>query len=138
MKTKIFIIIATVIFLTSCGKETIIEEVMPISVTVVPVTTTVPPVTTAEEYNLYLNWIDDRSRGISKSANILFIIGVGNQVCLGFDRGASINQIVSKMNENLTTYADKSFTGNILLSAIFYLCPEYISHLETHLNANEE
>lgn len=112
MKSKIVIVVATVIFLASCGKSA----------------------PGARQYALYLEGVRGNS-AIANSMDDSILIGMGDAFCKDLDGGKSLERLVSVMNETPSEEA-KQLGAMMLVSAVHNLCPKYNSDLETLLSTD--
>lgn len=116
--------------LVSCGKETVIKEVL----------VTIPPTTAAQsepveqnKYDKYLDFVLDNS-GQAREWKESDLIETATLVCGAFDGGASLSGVVGVFSDNSTgTYDDELFAA-IIGGAVTYICPEWASYVDSQLS----
>lgn len=118
--------------LTSCGKETVIREVL----VTTPTPATEAPAETQPESNKYDQYIDfvlDNS-GQAREWSDSDLIETATLVCNAFDNGASLDSIVTVFSDNSTgTYDDELFAA-IIGGAVTYICPEWQDYVNSQLS----
>jgi len=128
-KRKIFIIVATAVFLASCGKEAtsrLADAAISIGETAGLVEQLGP---TVEEYRQYLDSVR-KSSTEAESMDDSFLIGEGELICSYLDDGFSVDEIINGMAEVNNSDEDLKIAAHVLGSSIRYICPEYESDLE--------
>jgi hypothetical protein len=135
MNKLISVVIASFI-LVSCGKETVIREVLvtlpPNTVEETTTTTTkyVPP--SRNKFDEYLYDLKEYS-GQANTLDDSFLIEFGSTVCSAFDKGVSLNEVVELLSEYSSgDYDDKLYAG-IIMSAVVNICPEHRALVESQL-----
>lgn len=120
--------------LTSCGKETVIREVLvttPTPATEAPMETL--PAVKGNKYDKYLDFVLDNS-GQAREWKESDLIETATLVCGAFDGGASLSGVVGVFSDNSTgTYDDELFAA-IIGGAVTYLCPEWASYVDSQLS----
>lgn len=131
---KVFISFLAVVSLASCGKETIIKEVLVTTpVTEAPVQTTLT--TEAPKLNKYDQYLADLYdfSAQARSWDEALLLQFGKTVCDALDNGARLNAIVDVLSEYSSgSYDDELFAGVILYS-VKYICPEHLASVQAQL-----
>jgi hypothetical protein len=94
-----------------------------------------PEVVTPEErYIEHLHSLNDPLVEQNTDADLL---DLGQSVCGVYDNGYSTSEIVDELvnSSGLSTDAEFTFAGEIIGSAVKYLCPEYMSDLQGYTNS---
>jgi hypothetical protein len=94
-----------------------------------------PEVVTPEErYIENLHSLNDPLVEQNTDADLLEL---GQSVCEIYDNGYSTYDIIDELvyNSGLSTDAEFTFAGEIIGSAVKYLCPEYMSDLQGYTNS---
>lgn len=116
--------------LVSCGKETVIKEVL----------VTIPPTTAAQsepveqnKYDKYLDFVLDNS-GQAREWKESDLIETATLVCGAFDGGASLSGVVGVFSDNSTGSYDDELFAAIIGGAVTYICPEWASYVDSQLS----
>lgn len=116
--------------LVSCGKETVIKEVL----------VTIPPTTAAQsepveqnKYDKYLDFVLDNS-GQAREWRESDLIETATLVCGAFDGGASLSGVVGVFSDNSTGSYDDELFAAIIGGAVTYICPEWASYVDSQLS----
>ena len=113
--------------LASCGKETVIKEVL---VTNPPVETTAAPEMT--KYDLYLEGLYSNSaqaRAWLESDLLEF----GEVVCDAFDASSSLSSVLDVMSQYSTGPYDDDLFAAVVSMAVAYLCPEHMAYVQSQI-----
>lgn len=130
MKTpKIILAALAALTLSSCGKETVIKEVL---VTSPPVETTSAPVQEANKFDQYLVSMYDtaaQSREWSDGELLEF----GAIVCDAFTAGSSLRDVLTIFEKYSTGSYDDEFFVAVIGNSVLYLCPEHLNYVQSQI-----
>ena len=133
MNKLVSLVIASFI-LVSCGKETVIREVLvttpPTTVEETTTTKYVPP--SRNKFEEYLYDLKQYS-GQANTLDDSFLIEFGSTVCSAFEEGNTLDDIVSFLSEYSSGDYDDTLYAGIIISAVVNICPEYRALVESQL-----
>lgn len=118
------------LFLVSCGKETIIKEVL---VTTPP---TEAPATTPQvednKYDQYLAFVNNNSAQARQWTDA-DLLEMATLVCGAFDGGASLAAVIEIFSDSSTGRYDDELYAAIIGGSVTYLCPEWRSYVNSQI-----
>lgn len=120
--------------LTSCGKETVIREVLvttPTPTTEAPVETL--PAVKENKYDKFLDFVNDNS-GQARSWNDSDLIELATLTCEAFDNGASLAQVIDVFSNSSAGKYDDELYAAIIGGAVTYICPEWAGYVDSQLS----
>ena len=136
MKAKYLLFIPLVFSLvwalTSCGKETVIREVL----VTTPTPATEAPAETqpkSNKYDQYIEFVLDNS-GQARDWTESDLIETATLVCGAFDDGASLDSVVTVFSNNSSGDYDNELFAAIIGGAVTYLCPEWQGYVNSQLS----
>lgn len=97
---------------------------------------TTPYVSTSEpvsnKYDRYYEYVLDNS-GRANTMPKSDVINLGDLICQYLDSGNSIAELVALLAEKSADTSAQELSAEGIFGAIEYLCPEYRSNLQTHI-----
>lgn len=127
----IFLIVS---LLASCGKETVIREVLvttPTPATEAPVETL--PVYKENKYDKFVAFVNNNS-GQARSWNESDLIELASLTCEAFDNGASLSQVIDVFSSSSSGKYDDELYAAIIGGAVTYICPEWAGYVDSQLS----
>ena len=124
------VVLISVGLLASCGKETVIKEVL---VTAPPATEVPAEIVKENKYDQYINFVLDNS-GQARDWTESDLIETATLVCGAFDDGASLDSVVTVFSNNSSGDYDNELFAAIIGGAVTYLCPEWQGYVNSQLN----
>jgi hypothetical protein len=125
MKAKALILIASLVILAGCGKETIRE----VLVTNPPVEA---PSTELSKYDQYLAFIYNDSAQ-AREWDEAKLLQLGSVVCDSFAAGSTLDSIIDIFAANANGSYDTEFYASVMVSSVTFLCPEYKTYVESQI-----
>ena len=122
--------IAMPAILASCGKETVIREVL---VTSPPATGAPAEPVEQNKYDQYIDFVLDNS-GQAREWAESDLIETATLVCGAFDDGASLDSVVTVFSNNSSGDYDNELFAAIIGGAVTYICPEWQSYVNSQLS----
>jgi hypothetical protein len=116
------------ILLSGCGQKETIREVL---VTTPP--TEAPAAPEASKYDQYLEMLYNESAQ-ARAWDEAELLELGTTVCEVFDKGGTVDGLLSIFNENSEGKYDDEFYAALMASSVYFLCPEWIDVVREQLN----